>query len=384
MNTLSENITQAISDFNSIAQAIREKGIDIPSNTPTSSYAGLIRNIKNQPVYGVSGLYQSSSELLRTDDAAALGYSIDNTNGTVESDFDDLFPWSETEIVNDTAGKFVKFPRMYFRIGTDGQNRLTDIAVSKYPSGAGDWYAVEPFMYGCYGGSETDGKIVSVSGAVRKSNESRASYRTKCFANGEDYFPIDLYHHTVLKFLWLIEFAEKDSKAIMKGRCQSSSKCNTGGTDSLQTPSGFDPVTGQMRYHYIEDFVGNLREYIDGVFAGGIGRTNYVTANPADFTDSTARKSTLCYTAPDAGCISAIGWDYQNPFLCMPHTSVENENYNTYFCCRTNNYDGNYPLLAAGLDYSSALQGFGLFRFNNFIPGGSSPTVGTRLLKKSS
>ena len=39
----------------------------------------------------------------------------------------------------------------------------------------------------------------------------------------------------------------------------------TGGTDSLTTPSGYNINTNQMRYHYIEDFVGNVQELLSGV-----------------------------------------------------------------------------------------------------------------------
>ncbi len=45
MATLSQNVTQAISDLNSIKNAIENKGVVVPSGTPTSQYAGMIGNI---------------------------------------------------------------------------------------------------------------------------------------------------------------------------------------------------------------------------------------------------------------------------------------------------------------------------------------------------
>ena len=44
--TLSENINQAISDFNSIKQAIIDKGVEIPSGTKTSEYGAKIGEIQ--------------------------------------------------------------------------------------------------------------------------------------------------------------------------------------------------------------------------------------------------------------------------------------------------------------------------------------------------
>ena len=44
--TLSKNINQAISDFGSIKQAIIEKGVEVPSGTPTSQYGAKIGEIQ--------------------------------------------------------------------------------------------------------------------------------------------------------------------------------------------------------------------------------------------------------------------------------------------------------------------------------------------------
>ena len=45
--TLSENISQAISDFNGIKQAIIDKGVSVPSGTPTSKYGEKIGEIQS-------------------------------------------------------------------------------------------------------------------------------------------------------------------------------------------------------------------------------------------------------------------------------------------------------------------------------------------------
>lgn len=106
------------------------------------------------PIYGVSGLYSPKPELTRTDDAVGMTFSINRNTGEIASDFNDVFPWNKTEIVfDDENNKFVSFPEMYFRVGTDENHRLTDIAVSEHPAAEGTWYRVAPFMYGCYGGS---------------------------------------------------------------------------------------------------------------------------------------------------------------------------------------------------------------------------------------
>ena len=51
--TLENTINQAISDFDSIEAAIKEKGVDVPKGTDTSEYGGLVRAVaKYQFDYG--------------------------------------------------------------------------------------------------------------------------------------------------------------------------------------------------------------------------------------------------------------------------------------------------------------------------------------------
>ena len=45
MATLIDNVNQAISDFDSIKTAIIDKGVDVPTDTPTSQYASKISSI---------------------------------------------------------------------------------------------------------------------------------------------------------------------------------------------------------------------------------------------------------------------------------------------------------------------------------------------------
>ena len=45
--TITENVNQAVQDFDNIKQAIIDKGIEIPNGTPTSEYADKIGTIKS-------------------------------------------------------------------------------------------------------------------------------------------------------------------------------------------------------------------------------------------------------------------------------------------------------------------------------------------------
>ena len=344
------------------------------------------------PIYGVSGLYNSSPALTRTDDAVGMDFVINSSSGAIDSDFDYVFPWNEAEIVTLEAGKFLRLPKMYFRIGKDSSNRITDIAVSKSAGSTGDWYEVESFDVACYGASISGSALASATGQTRGASQTRDSFRAAAAATGTGYYQYDFYHHTVLQFLWLIEFATKDSASIMTGRINGSGTSRgysarpTGGTDSVLTPSGFETAYAQMRWHYIEDFVGNLREFYDGIINTSPGSPSYITTDPAKFSDSdTTNMFALSFNNADTNngnCIAALGWDSDHPFFTVPIETVNDNNFNTYFC------DGYYPLAGnpvanGGANYNNANANNGVFYVNTNNATNTNANLGSRLLYKS-
>ena len=67
--TLSENISQAISDFDGIKQAIIDKGVEIPTGTPTSQYGTKIGEIQGGG---------SDEEFIKTVDGSATNITLPN------------------------------------------------------------------------------------------------------------------------------------------------------------------------------------------------------------------------------------------------------------------------------------------------------------------
>lgn len=334
------------------------------------------------PIYGVSGIYGSNPTLTRTDDAEGMSYIITSSQGTIDSDFDEVFPWNEAYVSDETVGKMLVMPDMYFRIGYDANNRLTDAAVSSIPSGGGDWYFIPSFKIGCYGSSLSSSKLASRSG-VSRNYTTRANFRTYARNNGEGYSINDLKHRTVFLLLFMIEYATKKSDSVMSGHI-SSGRLSTGGTDDVETPSGFNVSTGQMRYHYIEDFVGNMFEIIDGVYKSPVGTASFVTDNPNNFSDTTDNKNQLCYVEPSDGWLTALGWDPDNPFMCLPIECSGGSN-STYFCDYSYSYSGStaYPVVYCGAWYGYSDTYFGLFFFDQMYVSYSLDYYGARLLYTS-
>lgn len=345
------------------------------------------------PVYGVTGLMNENPILSRTDDALGMSFVINSSSGSVSSDFDYVFPWNEAKVVTINNNKFLRMPEMWFRVTMYNPSKpvYTAIAVSKKPNGEGDWYKVDSFYYGCYGASSTSttSALNSVSGQSRRSSRTRAQFRSQAAANGTGYFQKDLYHHTVMWFLWLIEWANKNNSQVLPGR-RYTTRVATGSTDALSTPSGFNTSNNQMRWHYIEDFVGNYSEFIDGAYGSLTSAKG--TADVAGFNDTGAGMVTAGGTTGTYGhlvsnkIIRYFYWDRNNPFLSLPYRTLSADETNDFEknFCDLLEIEGN-GIVHGGAVYETE-DGYsyvigGLFHFT-YRPSNSASWLSARLLYK--
>ena len=279
-------------------------------------------------IFGVSGMYDSNVALTRTDDAIDKSYSIDTQTGIVTSDFDNEFPYSKIEEVTINDNVFISIPAMWFRIGTDEEDNITDIAVAKYRVGEGRWFKTDAFLVGKYLSYQENNVMVSKTGKGTNQNYTATSWTTYAKANGEGYKPYGTYEHTILTFLWLIEFANKRSSNIMPG--YSSYNVATGGTDSIEAKTGYLTSNSRMKYRGIEDFVGNEMLWLPDVTG------NYYTSRDVNtYTSGITDKTQLSYyqnitSSNSWRGILALGWDDDNPFICLP-SKLGSTSATTYF-----------------------------------------------------
>ena len=328
----------------------------------------------NNIILGVSGLYNSTTALTRTD--AAVGKTWTMTSNEITSDFDTLFPFNEMKRVTVDDNVMVYVPEMYWRLGYDSSGRLTDIAVAPeeittLASGQVSAHS-NAFYYGAYGASyDANNKMQSKSGVARRYSQTRAQFRTAAQAIGTGYQLIDVLHTRILEMLWLIEFADKQSENIMWGYTNYGGNC--GATDTLTAPSGQLANQGRMRWRYIEDFIGNGYEIIDGIVG------TYVTADPSQYGDTQNVGISYTGTSINGYELAALqSPDSNNPLLLVPKEGVSNSSYNTYFCDYVNNPAGNY-MIYRGRNNSASSKG--LFYWGASVVSDSFYYIGSRLLK---
>jgi len=278
-------------------------------------------------------------------------------NGIVQyyldpNDFTKRVDGSAADITSGNDGDvMIEIPKTGFLISTVG-NILT-VKVTDDPNNPNFKYYAhtretegdrDKLYIGAYlGWKDGNNKLRSLSGKTPTANQTIGTFRTQAKANGSGYDLVSFYPLTLLQCLYLIKYKNLDSQtALGKGYVdENSATTNTGGTN--QKGMFFGETTGkqQMKFLGIEDFWGNLRWWIDGLFSDS--NRNIKTAFQ-NFNDTGSG-----YTDRGQGATSDIGNYMSKPQGTSQTGFIAKEvsgSASTYFC--------DYATLAA-----SCLPSFG-------------------------
>lgn len=203
-------------------------------------------------------------------------------NGIVQyylnpNDFTKKVDGSAADITSGNDGDvMIEIPKIGFLISTAG-NTLT-VKVTDDPNNPNFKYYAHSrategdrskLYIGAYLGWNDGGKLRSLSGKTPTTSQAIGTFRTQAQANGSGYDLVSFYPLTLLQCLYLIKYKNLDSQtALGRGYVDGhSAATNTGGTN--QKGMFFGETTGkqQMKFLGIEDFWGNLRWWIDGLFS---------------------------------------------------------------------------------------------------------------------
>ena len=128
----------------------------------------------------------------------------------------------------------------------------------------------EKLYIGAFLGSNKDNKLRSVSGVLPLNATGLTDFRTYAKANGAGYDLFAFYPMTLLQCLYLIMYKNLDSQtALGQGYVGDSYReymqKNTGATVDKGMSYGTSDQMEQMKFLGIEDFWGNLYQWIDGL-----------------------------------------------------------------------------------------------------------------------
>ena len=299
-------------------------------------------------------------------DAGVVQYYLDPTDSTLKAD-----GITASDLTGGDGQVMVEIPAFYFRytVRYYGISAVHRWEVSGVPL---DGFTLHPAFikagvevpyryYGAYEGSMYDDsesamcavasiassiyvagdKLCSVSGQYPKTNETRAEFRAMAEARGAGWHLEDFYLRSAVQLLYLIEYADFDSEAMIGngrvsltngdwvaseihdgtnygyiGKCGlSNGDGNASAADSTATDLTAGESPAYMSYRGIENWWGNIWKFVDGInirnfdpLAGtAYASYAYATNDYEDFADDTDTG----YTLLTAGLAQADGYARQ-------------------------------------------------------------------------
>jgi len=126
-----------------------------------------------------------------------------------------------------------------------------------------------PAIYvGAYKGSLLGGVLRSLSGKTPLNTKTHVEIRGYAQANGEGYEQFLFYQMQLLQILYVIFFKNLDGQtALGRGNVDASVRMNTGARNTDGMFWGSTDGTKQIKFCGIEDFWGNQRDWIDGLWS---------------------------------------------------------------------------------------------------------------------
>lgn len=185
----------------------------------------------------------------------------------------------------------IEIPKTYWDF-TDTENGYElRISESKF-SETSDCYAhkvggvEKDFIYvGAYLGSIEAGRLRSKSGVTPTVNTTLTQFRNYAHNVGSGYQQFNWFTLSLLQILYLIAYKNLNSQnALGMGVC-SASKTNTGGTNTKGMVFGNDNKSQQVCFLGIEDFYGNIYQWVDGMKTDGSFNV-LVTPDNRNFNDN--------------------------------------------------------------------------------------------------
>lgn len=161
---------------------------------------------------------------------------------------------------------------------------------------------VQPKMYrGVYEAYNSSGQMRSISGVAPTVSQTRATFRGQARARGDEYAQNDYGLLLLWQCMYLLLYGTRDSQtAIGKGRsnASNSSAINTGTMNARPFCWGSTNGTDGMKFLGVENFFGNIWEFVDGLTMSGLsGKVTRFRNKYADTFDNTWEKS---FTVPSA------------------------------------------------------------------------------------
>lgn len=361
------------------------------------------------PIYGVEWDGTSTTAWTRTDAAANFTDPVpyySGMTGDASSPFDNIFPWSDMEVVDDaTAGKLVKIPKFYFKRTVDSSTGKIKIQISGSPfdgsmvspahmdrsGGSNDYDNIYVARYHC------DSNYKSTSGGAPKSGERWYTYRTQIHSLGNDYYMYDFMTLQTIQLLYLVEFADWNSQEKIGYGGYGNSQTN-GQTDLMPYHTGTMETSrqsyGAIQYRNIEGLWSGKSDWINGLYVEYMSYQYKYNISKilsgADYDDYEYTDTGILPTLNDNSnsfvkkwsSPTAIGFEWG--MLPYQQGGLNPSSYNQYDCDQLYFYNSSNVAYYCGAGISPSNydgQGTGLFCMNFLETTTEDSKVSSRLIK---
>lgn len=303
------------------------------------------------------------------------------------NDFSKFADGTNADITSGAAGDvMIAFPRRGLKISTSG----TKVTVSMTNGASEDGFSYlahqrgetnkDVFYLGVYKGFVDSGKLRSLSGKTPTVKQYIQTFRTQAQANGAGYEQSAFYQLLFRQCMYILKYKNLNSQqAVGNGYVWAPDgqliPVQTGATNA----SGMDwgdktALTSRVKLFGMEDFWGNVYEFIDGLY---INTTwNILTATDG-FNDSGTGYTDCGKGASDnqtSGFMQSAQGTAQTGFI--PKTFAGSET--TYYCDSATFVRGAVPMYGG---YFRSNKGAGVFNLNIDVATSSAQNhIGSRLM----
>lgn len=215
-------------------------------------------------------------------------------------------------ITGNDGDVMIEFPKIGYKMTNDSNYQYIQITDS--PNAEGFCYLAhsldsendcDKIYIGAYLAYNSGNKLYSVSGQTPTVSITLTNSRTYTQAKGTGYQLLSFYPLTLLQCLYTIIYKNLNSQAALgQGYTNASAKANTGSTNTNtfcygSTSSG----TTHVKFLGIEDFYGNLYQWVDGLYCDS---SYNIKTDYNNFTGTNG--STFRYSQPSGLSSSTYGY----------------------------------------------------------------------------
>lgn len=294
--------------------------VDFPNNTTTitgspsslTAYTGINRcNVADD---GTINAYYGDA-----------GYTEDGSNGQV----------------------MVKIPKFYYKVipdtdgGLDNDNirkctwKISDSSLGGYTLHPAFYDAsgneIDYFLYGAFDGvgqnsedvygteyNTSSDRLASVAGStyLPLNTFTRATARTMAANRGAGWYQAAIKQTAAVQMLIAVEYGFNTQKAIGNGVVNASAATYAGQTTGNITSGTTSDKITPVNWRGVENFWGNIWDWIDGL--NTVDRVPYICTG-FNFADATASGDTqITFALPSEGYVTALGYDSNNDWVLLP------------------------------------------------------------------